>query len=184
MISPDCITTIKQTANIVDVIGEYVKLKKVGSDYVGVDNNMGCRNNDVVLVTRDASTTCYATKVTATGVNGAANGITVLSNAGMAQNDNSKNRKLMIYQLLPRLFGNRQQTNVSYGTIEQNGSGKFEDISDRALDGIKELGTTHVWFTGVILSFRVAAQAACSRPMAVVCFRPPSVTHDRATLMR
>lgn len=58
-----------------------------GTNYVGVDNNMGCRNNDVVLVTRNASTACYATRVSATGVNGAANGITVLSNAGMAQND-------------------------------------------------------------------------------------------------
>lgn len=61
-----------------------------------------------------------------------------------------KNKKIMIYQLLPRLFGNKQQNNIPYGTIEQNGSGKFADISDQALDGIKELGTTHVWFTGVI----------------------------------
>lgn len=60
------------------------------------------------------------------------------------------NKKIMIYQLLPRLFGNQQQRNVPYGTIEQNGSGKFADINDKALDGIKELGTTHVWFTGVI----------------------------------
>lgn len=61
-----------------------------------------------------------------------------------------ENKKIMIYQLLPRLFGNQQQHNVPYGTIEQNGSGKFADINDRALDGIKELGTTHVWFTGVL----------------------------------
>ncbi len=58
-----------------------------GSDYIGVDNNMGCRNNDVVLVTRNASISCFATRVTATGVNGPANGITVLSNAGLMQND-------------------------------------------------------------------------------------------------
>lgn len=74
-------------------------------------------------------------------------GILVLGfmEAGVAQE-----KKIMIYQLLPRLFGNKQQNNVPYGTIEQNGSGKFADISDQALDGIKELGTTHVWFTGVI----------------------------------
>jgi type IV pilus assembly protein PilW len=59
----------------------------IGSNYIGVDNNMGCRNNDVVLVTRNGSTSCFATKVTATGVNGLVNGMTVLSNAGMAQND-------------------------------------------------------------------------------------------------
>lgn len=58
--------------------------------------------------------------------------------------------KLMIYQLLPRIFGNKQTANVVYGTIEQNGSGKFNDINDKALDGIRELGTTHVWYTGVI----------------------------------
>jgi len=58
--------------------------------------------------------------------------------------------KLMIYQLLPRLFGNQQTNNVVYGTIEQNGSGKFNDINDKALDGIREMGTTHIWYTGVI----------------------------------
>jgi len=62
----------------------------------------------------------------------------------------AQNKKIMIYQLVPRLFGNKLHNNVSYGTIEQNGTGKFADINDRALDGIKELGTTHVWFTGVI----------------------------------
>ena len=56
----------------------------------------------------------------------------------------------MVYQLLPRLFGNQHQQNIPWGTIEQNGSGKFADINGPALDGIKELGTTHVWFTGVI----------------------------------
>jgi len=61
-----------------------------------------------------------------------------------------QSKKIMIYQLLPRLFGNKQQSNIPYGTIMQNGSGKFEDITGQALDGIKELGTTHVWFTGVI----------------------------------
>ncbi|RZM27407.1 MAG: alpha-amylase [Pedobacter sp.] len=58
--------------------------------------------------------------------------------------------KLMIYQLLPRLFGNKKTTNVHYGTIEQNGSGKFNDITVKALTGIKDLGITHVWYTGVI----------------------------------
>jgi glycosidase len=66
------------------------------------------------------------------------------ADAGMAQN------KPIIYQLLPRLFGNAQTNNLTYGTIEQNGSGKFNDISNKALDGIKELGVSHVWYTGVI----------------------------------
>ena len=56
----------------------------------------------------------------------------------------------MIYQLLPRLFGNKQHHNIPYGTIEENGCGKFDDISDKALDGIREMGTTHVWYTGIV----------------------------------
>lgn len=56
-----------------------------GSNYVGVDNNMGCLVNDVVLVTRNGpGTSCFATRVTALT---ATNGISVLSNAGMAQID-------------------------------------------------------------------------------------------------
>ncbi|WP_342329467.1 alpha-amylase family glycosyl hydrolase [Pedobacter sp. FW305-3-2-15-E-R2A2] len=58
--------------------------------------------------------------------------------------------KPIIYQLLPRLFGNQQSKNIAYGTIEQNGTGKFNDISFKALDGLKELSVTHVWYTGVV----------------------------------
>lgn len=59
-------------------------------------------------------------------------------------------KKPIIYQLLPRLFGNKETANVTYGSIEQNGCGKFNDINAKALEGIKELGVTHVWYTGVI----------------------------------
>ena len=58
--------------------------------------------------------------------------------------------KPIIYQLLPRLFGNRTENPIPCGTIEQNGSGKFKDITSSALRAIKSLGATHVWFTGVI----------------------------------
>ncbi|HVV56562.1 MAG TPA: alpha-amylase family protein [Mucilaginibacter sp.] len=58
--------------------------------------------------------------------------------------------KLIIYQLLPRLFGNTKQVNKYYGSLEENGCGKFNDISDKALAAIKALGATHVWYTGVI----------------------------------
>ncbi len=58
--------------------------------------------------------------------------------------------KLVIYQMMTRLFGNKTATNANYGTIEQNGVGKFNDINDAALKGIKELGVSHVWYTGVI----------------------------------
>lgn len=62
----------------------------------------------------------------------------------------SKHTKVVIYQLLPRLFGNKQTANKLYGTRDENGVGKFNDITDKALQGIRELGTTHVWYTGVL----------------------------------
>jgi len=58
--------------------------------------------------------------------------------------------KLTIYQLLPRLFGNTNQRNKFYGSIEENGVGTFNDINDKALQEIKKMGFTHVWYTGVI----------------------------------
>lgn len=58
--------------------------------------------------------------------------------------------KIVIYQMMTRLFGNKNTTNKTYGTIEENGVGKFGDINAKALRAIKELGVTHVWYTGVI----------------------------------
>jgi glycosidase len=76
--------------------------------------------------------------------------MTMMSATGLESAVAQQNDKLMIYQLLPRLFGNTKSQNVPFGTIEQNGSGKFNDINQKAIDGIKELGITHVWYTGVI----------------------------------
>ncbi len=59
-------------------------------------------------------------------------------------------RKPIIYQLLPRLFTNTNNHCIPNGTYAQNGSGKMNDITDTVLAGIKELGATHVWYTGVI----------------------------------
>jgi glycosidase len=58
--------------------------------------------------------------------------------------------KLIIYQLLPRLFGNTNTSNKFYGSIEENGCGKFNDINTAAIAEIKTMGFTHVWYTGVI----------------------------------
>lgn len=59
-------------------------------------------------------------------------------------------KKPIIYQLLPRLFANYNATCLPWGTIEQNGSGKMNDITPKILKSIKALGCTHVWYTGVI----------------------------------
>ena len=58
--------------------------------------------------------------------------------------------KVIIYQAFVRLFGNISTDNIPYGTKEENGVGKFSDFTDAALQGIKELGTTHIWLTGVL----------------------------------
>lgn len=57
--------------------------------------------------------------------------------------------KIVIYQVFTRLFGNRNTTNKEWGTVEENGVGKFGDFTDEALKGIREFGTTHIWYTGV-----------------------------------
>jgi len=77
---------------------------------------------------------------------------TILSLSSFAQKTRTKmnDKQIVIYQLLPRLFGNKNTTNIPYGTIEQNGSGKFNDITDKALDGIKALHANYVWYTGAI----------------------------------
>jgi glycosidase len=58
--------------------------------------------------------------------------------------------KPIIYQLIPRLFTNYNANCVPGGTLQQNGSGKLNDITPKVLKGIKELAVTHVWYTGVI----------------------------------
>ena len=58
--------------------------------------------------------------------------------------------KHIIYQLLPRTFTNYNTDCVPNGTMEQNGCGKFNKITDKALLEIKRLGATHIWFTGII----------------------------------
>lgn len=61
-----------------------------------------------------------------------------------------ENRKLVIYQAFVRHFGNKNTTNKFYGSIEENGSGKFNDINEKALKELKTLGINYVWYTGVI----------------------------------
>ena len=62
----------------------------------------------------------------------------------------SQGQKMVIYQMMTRLFGNQNTTNKPYGTQAENGVGKFSDINEEALKGIKELGVTHVWYTGAL----------------------------------
>ncbi|MFB6317627.1 alpha-amylase family glycosyl hydrolase [Saccharicrinis sp. FJH54] len=58
--------------------------------------------------------------------------------------------KFIIYQAFTRLFGNKNNTNKPSGTIRENGCGKFNDFTSEAFKGIKELGATHIWYTGIL----------------------------------
>ncbi len=58
--------------------------------------------------------------------------------------------KVVVYQVMTRLFGNKKSVNKPFGTIEENGVGKFSDINDAALRSLKDMGITHVWYTGVL----------------------------------
>ena len=60
------------------------------------------------------------------------------------------NDKIIIYQLLPRLYGNRNTTRKENGSIADNGCGKFNDLTTSVLKSIQQKGVSHIWFTGVI----------------------------------
>ncbi|KKO48353.1 alpha-amylase [Arsukibacterium sp. MJ3] len=57
--------------------------------------------------------------------------------------------KPVVYQVFTRLFGNTNTNNSPWGTLQENGVGKFNDFTDEALTGIRALGTSHIWYTGV-----------------------------------
>lgn len=58
--------------------------------------------------------------------------------------------KISVYQAFPRLFGNKSESCIPNGAITQNGCGKFNDFTEKALSEIRNLGITHIWYTGVI----------------------------------
>ena len=60
------------------------------------------------------------------------------------------NNKILIYQVFTRLYGNRNTTRKENGTLKENGVGKFRDFTPTVLKHIREMGFSHVWFTGVI----------------------------------
>ena len=58
--------------------------------------------------------------------------------------------KIIIYQVFTRLFGNSQMPTTPNGTIKENGCGKMADFTIRALNEIKKLGASYIWYTGII----------------------------------
>lgn len=58
--------------------------------------------------------------------------------------------KIVIYQVLPRLYGNKTKNLTPGGTKRQNGCGKFSAFTKKRLTDIQNLGATHVWYTGIL----------------------------------
>lgn len=58
--------------------------------------------------------------------------------------------KISMYQTFPRLFGNKNKNPKIGGSIKENGVGKFNDYTSKALLTIRDLGITHIWYVGII----------------------------------
>jgi glycosidase len=58
--------------------------------------------------------------------------------------------KMIIYQVFTRLYGNKNTTRNEDGTLAENGCGKLNDFTPKSLKNIKEMGVSHIWYTGVI----------------------------------
>ncbi len=58
--------------------------------------------------------------------------------------------KIILYQVFTRLYGNRTTTRKEGGTIEENGCGKMNDFTPSTLKRIREMGVSHIWYTGII----------------------------------
>jgi glycosidase len=65
------------------------------------------------------------------------------------QQEELTENKIVVYQVFTRLFGNKNTNNKPWGTIEENGVGKFNDFTPLALQEIKALGVNYIWYTGV-----------------------------------
>ena len=70
-------------------------------------------------------------------------------------------QKPIIYQMLPRLWGNDNNDPKYNGTLPENGTGRFSDIDTKTLEYIKWLGCSHVWYTGVLRHSTQASTEGC-----------------------
>ncbi|MBR3897161.1 MAG: alpha-amylase family protein [Bacteroidaceae bacterium] len=61
-----------------------------------------------------------------------------------------QDNKFVIYQVFTRLFGNNNTRLIPHGDKATNGCGRMADFTAKALEEIKALGATHIWYTGII----------------------------------
>ena len=70
--------------------------------------------------------------------------------------------KVIIYQMLPRLWGNIGGKNIKNGTLKDNECGKFSSIDTISLEYLRSLGVSHVWYTGIIRHATAEDSAGCT----------------------
>ncbi len=70
--------------------------------------------------------------------------------------------KFIIYQILPRLWGNIEGKNIKNGTLKDNGCGKFSSIDTISLEYLRSLGVSYVWYTGIIRHATAEDSAGCT----------------------
>ena len=59
-------------------------------------------------------------------------------------------KKINIYQVMPRIWGNTKTNLRLNGTYSENGCGTLADFSTQALQHIASLGCNYIWYTGII----------------------------------
>lgn len=87
----------------------------------------------------------------------------------------STSKRLFIYQVFTRTFGNKNLTRKKGGTYDENGAGKMNDINAQVLRQVRGLGITHIWYTGVIRHATATDYTAYAIPR-----QHPSVVKGRA----
>ncbi len=86
------------------------------------------------------------------------------------------NNKIIIYQVLTRLYGNRCEARLPNGTIAENGSAKMNDYTaSRLKEWREQLGVTHVWYTGILRHATMTDYSAYGIPR-----QHPAVVKGRA----
>ena len=79
---------------------------------------------------------------------------------------------MIVYQILPRLWGNACDHPVPSGSLEENGCGRFSSVDYATLRYLRdELNVTHVWYTGVIRHATTEPFPGCPavNPQVVKC---------------
>ena len=74
----------------------------------------------------------------------------ISSKKSITKSMNTKTDKLIIYQMMFHLWGNKNTTNKFNGSADENGVTKFKDVNDLALQKLKQFGYSHLYMTGLL----------------------------------